>query len=82
MGENIILRYNLVRLSYLFAFALCFLIGFVFMEKGWVFITLMSLVTIWFFISNISFLVKQKSLYIEEKRKQKLYKETILDQEI
>lgn len=80
--QNIITHYNLVRVSYLLSFALCFLTGFIFKEKDWFFLPAILLVMVWFFVSNISFIVKQRGLYEEVKRKQKLSEDSILDQEI
>lgn len=81
-NENIIPAYNLARLSCVSVFALCFLIGFIFAQKNWLFLPLMIFTVVGLLTSNISFIVSHKNLYEEAKRKQKLSEDSILDQDI
>lgn len=81
-NKNIIITYRLVKISFLFSFVLCFITGFIFMEKNWFSLSGIIIVTVWFFVSNIVFIEKQKQLYKETVRKEHLKRNHVLDQEI
>lgn len=81
-NKNIIITYRLVRVSFLFSFVLCFMTGFLFMEKNWFSLSGIIIVTGWFFVSNILFIQKQKQLYKETVQKERLKESHVLDQDI
>lgn len=82
-SQNIILYFNLIDISHILTLGLSLLVGFILQEKHFIFTLLLALVIGGFFISNISFSVKNRSKYKEAKRnRRKIIDSSILDQEI
>ena len=78
--QNVILYFNLVRISYVFSFGLCFLTGFILKEKSIIFIIILVFITGALFTSNLSFVMKNKNLY-KKALKEKHIDSKILDYE-
>lgn len=82
-SQNIILYFNLIDISHILTLGLSFLVGFILQEKHFIFTLILAIVISMFFISNISFSVKNREKYKEAKRnRRKIIDSSILDQEI
>ncbi len=82
-SQNIILYFNLIDISHILTLGLSLLVGFILQEKHFIFTLILAIVISMFFISNISFSVKNREKYKEAKRnRRKIIDSSILDQEI
>jgi|GEM_PF-2193166 len=82
-SQNIILYFNLIDISHILTLGLSLLVGFILQEKHFIFTLILAIVISMFFISNISFSVKNREKYKEAKRnRRKTIDSSILDQGI